>query len=77
MDSYAATSLAKAMGHSLLASLSHGPGVIPASDTISASIKPQCIASTIVGLANDIEAILDDTLTTATTMFIGFRVSPT
>ena len=65
VDSYAATSLAKAMGHSLLASLGHGPGNIPTSDTID----PHCIASSIVGLANDIQAILGDALITATTMF--------
>ncbi len=65
VDSYAATSLSMAMGHSLLASLSHGPGNIPASDAIDS----QCVASTIVGLANDIQAILGDALTSATTMF--------
>ncbi len=58
VDSYAATSLAKAMGHSLLASLSHGHGHIPASDAIDS----QCVASTIVGLANDIQAIIGDAL---------------
>ncbi len=65
MDSYAATSLAKAMGHSLLASLGHGPGSIPTGD----AMDPHCIASSIVGLANDIQAILGDALETATTMF--------
>jgi hypothetical protein len=65
VDSYVATSLAEAMGHSFLASLSHGPGNILASD----SIDYQCVASTIVGLANDIQAILGDALTTATTTF--------
>ena len=43
VDSYAATSLAKAMGHSLIASLGHGLGNIPTSDTID----PHCIASSI------------------------------
>jgi hypothetical protein len=65
VDSYAATSLAKAMGHSLLASLSHGPGNIPTSD----AMDPHCIASSIVGLTNDVQAILGDALTTVTTMF--------
>jgi hypothetical protein len=61
VDSHAATSLAKAMGHSLLASLDHGSGSIPTSDAID-----HCIASSIVGLANDIQAILGDALATAT-----------
>jgi hypothetical protein len=65
VDSYAATSLAKAMGHSLLASLGHGPGNIPTGGTLDT----QCIASAVVGLANDIQAILGDALTTATAMF--------
>jgi hypothetical protein len=65
VDSYAATSLAKAMGHSLLASLSHGHGHIPASDAIDS----QCAAATIAGLSDDFQAILDDALATATVMF--------
>ena len=65
MDSYAATSLAKAMGHSLLASLGHEPGSIPTDD----AIDPHCVASSIVGLANDIHAILGDVLIETTTMF--------
>jgi len=65
VDSYAATSLAKAKCHSLLASLGHGPGNIPTGDTLDA----QCITSAVVGLANDIQAILGEALTTATTMF--------
>ena len=65
VDSYAATSLAKAMGHSLLASLGHWPGNSPTGDTLN----NQCLASAVVGLANDIQAILGDALTTATTMF--------
>jgi hypothetical protein len=65
MNSYAATSLAKAMGHSLLASLAHGPENIPTGDTIDT----HCIASSIVGLASDIQTILGDALTTATAMF--------
>ena len=56
VDSHAATSLAKAMGHSLLASLGQGHDHIPTSDAIDS----QCVASTIVGLANDIQAILGD-----------------
>jgi hypothetical protein len=64
VDSYAATSLAKAMGHSRLASLGHGPGNSPTSDTLDT----QCLASAVVGLANDIQAILGEALTTATTM---------
>ena len=66
MDSYAATSLAKAMDHSLLAFLGHGPGSIPTSD----AMDPYRITSSLVGLANDIQAILGDALTTATTMFL-------
>ena len=65
VDSCAVTSLAKATGHSLVASLGHGPGNIPIGDTLDT----QCIASAVVGLANDIQAILGDALTTATTMF--------
>ena len=65
VDSYAATSLAKAMGHSLLGSFGHGPGSIPTSD----AMDPHCITSSIVGLANDIQAILGGALATATTMF--------
>jgi hypothetical protein len=65
VDSYATTSLTKAMGHSLLASLSHRHSHIPGSDAIDS----QCVASTIAGPANDIQAIRGDALTTATTMF--------
>ena len=66
VDSYAATSLAKAMGQSLLASIGQEPGNILTGDTIDT----QCIASSIVGLVNDIiQAILGDALPTATTMF--------
>jgi hypothetical protein len=46
VDSYAATSISKAMGHSLLASLGHGPWSILTDDTID----PHCVASSIVGL---------------------------
>ena len=53
------------MGHSLLASLGHGPGTSSTGDMLDT----QCITSAIVGLANDIQAILGDALTTATTMF--------
>ncbi len=65
VDSHAATSLAKAMGHSLLASLDHVSGNIPTSE----ALDPQGIVSSIVGLANDIQAILGEALTTATDMF--------
>ena len=65
VDSYAATSIAKAMGHSLLASLGQGLRNIPTGDTI----YTYCVASSIVGIANDIQANLGDALTTATTMF--------
>jgi hypothetical protein len=63
--SHAATSLAKAMRRSLLASLDHGSGSIPTND----AIDPHCVASSIVGLANDIQAILGDALATAADMF--------
>jgi len=65
VDSYTAISLAKAMGHSFLASLGHGHRNIPTSDTIDT----HCITPSIIGLANDIHVILGDALTTATTMF--------
>jgi hypothetical protein len=65
VDSYATTSLAKVLGHSLLVSLGSGPGNI----SKGAPIDTQCIASMVVGIANDIQAILGDALTTATTMF--------
>ena len=65
VDSHAATSLAKAMGQSLLASIGQGPENIFTCDTIDT----QCIASSKDGLANGIQANLGDALTTATTMF--------
>ena len=64
VDSYAATNLAKAMGYSILASLGHGPGSSPTYDTLD----PHCVASFILGLANDIQAILGDAFLEATTM---------
>ena len=65
VDSYVVTSLAKAMGHSILASLGHDLKRSLASDVID----PHCVESAIVGLANDIQAILGDALAEATTMF--------
>ena len=65
MESCDATSLAKAMGHSLIASLGHEPGISHTDDTID----PRGIASSIIGLANDIQAILGDALAEATTTF--------
>jgi hypothetical protein len=65
VKSHAATSLAKAIGHSLLASLGHGSKSIPTSD----ATDPCCIASSIVDLANDIQAILMDSVATGTDMF--------
>ena len=53
------------MGHSLLASLAHYPEGMPTRD----ALDPQCVASPILNLANDIQAILGDALTEATTMF--------
>ena len=50
VESYATISLAKAMGHSLLASLGHELGSIPTDE----AIDPYCVASSIVGLAIDI-----------------------
>jgi hypothetical protein len=65
VDSYAATLLATAMGHSILASLGHGPGSSPTRD----ATDPHCITSSILGLANDIQAILGDALAEAATVF--------
>jgi len=48
VDSYAATSLAKAMGHAIIASIGQEPGNSPTDDTID----PQGIVSSILGLAN-------------------------
>ena len=53
------------MGHSILASLGHEPGSSPTDD----AIDPHCVASSIVGLANNIQGILGDALAEATTMF--------
>ena len=65
VDSYDATSLAKVMGHSILAPLGHGPRRSPPSD----AVDPHCVASSILGISNDIQAILGDALAEATTMF--------
>jgi hypothetical protein len=58
VESYVATSLSKAMGHSLLASLGYEPGSSHTNDTID----PRDIASSIIGLANEIQAIFVDAL---------------
>ena len=65
VESYAATSLAKVMGHSILDSLGHEPRSSPTYDAIDS----RCVASSILGLANDIQTILGDALAEATTMF--------
>jgi len=65
VDSYASISLAKAIGHYLLASLGDGPENIPT----CGAMDPHCISSSIVGLAKDIQAILGDALAEATTTF--------
>ncbi len=53
------------MGHSLLAYLAHYHEGMSTRD----ALDPQYVASPILGLANDIQAILGDALTEATTMF--------
>ena len=53
------------MGHSILASLGHEPGSSPTNDALDS----HCVASVILGLANDIQAILGDALATAAPMF--------
>jgi hypothetical protein len=53
------------MGHSILASLGHGPGISPTDDTMDS----HCVTLSIFGLANGIQAILEDALAEATTMF--------
>ena len=58
VDSHAATSLARAMGHSLLASLAQCLEGRATGD----AMDPQCVASSILGLAIDIQAILGDAL---------------
>jgi len=65
VNSYAATSLAKDMGQAILPSLGQEPGSNPTDDTID----PQDIASSILGLANNIQDILVDALAEATTTF--------
>ena len=62
---YAATSLAKVMGHSLLAYLTHRPGGRPTGDALDS----HRMESSIHGLGNDIQTILRDALAEATTMF--------
>ena len=64
LDSHAALSLAKAMGHSLIASLAHQPEGRPTRD----ALDPQCMEWSIIDLANDIQAILGEALAAATTM---------
>ena len=65
MDSHTANSLDKAMCHSILVSLEHSPEGSLTRD----ALDPQFVSSSILGLANDIQAILGDTLVEATTMF--------
>ncbi len=65
VDSYAATSLAKAMVHSLLDFLTHSLEGSPLGD----SLDPQLVLAYTFGLANDIQAILGDVVAAATTMF--------
>jgi hypothetical protein len=53
------------MGHAILASLDHEHRSNPTDD----AIDPSSVESSILGLANDIQAILGDALAAATTMF--------
>ena len=63
--SHASISLAKAVSNSLLASLANQPEGRPTGD----AMDPQCVESSILGLANDIHAILGEALAAATTIF--------
>ena len=65
VDSHSVTSLAKAMDQSILASLAHSTEGSPTGD----ALDPQYISASILGLANDIQAILGDALVESTTMF--------
>jgi len=65
VDSYAATSLAKDMDHSILDFLAH----YPESSPTRTSLDPQFVSASIIGLANDIQAIFGDAMIEAATMF--------
>ena len=65
VDSHAHSSMAKAMGHSLLASRAHCFEGMHTGDALDS----QCVESFILGLANDIQSILADALAEATIMF--------
>ena len=65
VDSYAATSLAKAMGHSTLDSLAQYPEGSPT----GVALDPQFVSTFILGLANDVQVVLGAALVEATTMF--------
>jgi hypothetical protein len=65
VDSHAAISKAETMGHLSLASLAHQPEGRPIGD----ALDPQCMETSILGLANEIYAILGESLAAATTMF--------
>jgi hypothetical protein len=65
VDSYATTSLAKAMGHTILDSLAH----YPESSPLGNALDHQFVSTSIIGLANGIQAILNDALVEDTTMF--------
>ena len=64
VDSYAATSLAKAMASSLLDSFTHH---LEGSPT-GASLDPHLVSVFILGISNDIQAILGDDIAAAITM---------
>jgi hypothetical protein len=64
VDSYAATSLAKGMDHSILDSIAHYPEGSPFED----SLDPQFVSAFILGLANDIQAVLEGAMVEATTI---------
>ena len=65
VDSHASMMLAKAMGHSLLASLTRQNEGRFTGDALDS----QCVEAAIIGLANNIHAILGEALAAATTMF--------
>ena len=65
VNSHADISLAKAMSHSLLASLTHQPEGKPTRDALA----PQWVDASIIGISNDIQAILGEALAVATIMF--------
>ena len=65
VDSYAATSLAKAMGHSIMDTLAHYHEGSSTGD----SLDPQFVSTSTLGLASDIQAILGDAMVEATSIF--------